>query len=91
MPIVKSVEKVLVTLDAAAEPVTEDLTKGQDETQCVPFDSAYWATASDQSSNDELHYEVQIIDNAGTAAVKVSSSRRATRGLTLVSERRTWA
>lgn len=71
-----SVEQVDVTIDATLEPVTTNLTKGQDETKCVPFYSQYNLAPITDQHQDHLA-EVEIIDNAGTAAVRVSASARA--------------
>jgi len=74
--IVKTVEKVTITLDNASEPVTQNLSKGQDETQCVPWHSAYWAENPNVKSSDRITYKIQLINNAGTAAVKVIADLR---------------
>jgi len=74
--IVKSVERVQVTITAATEPVTVNLSKGQDEGQCVPWHTAYWPVTAGTDMNDEIYYEVEIVDNSGTAAVKISAAAR---------------
>jgi len=73
--LVKSVEYVEVSITAASEPVTTNLTKGQDETQCVPFYSVR-TTGAVVDANENFLGQVEIIDNAGTPAVRVSASAR---------------
>lgn len=76
MAVIKSVEYVEVSITASTEPVTVNLTKGQDETQCVPFFSVRNTGSITDQHQDRLA-EVEIIDNAGTPAVRVSASARA--------------
>jgi hypothetical protein len=69
--LVKSIEYVEVDIDNTNDPVTTNLTKGQDETQCVPF----YSVRSDGALGDaarERDIKVEFIDNAGTPAVKCS-------------------
>jgi len=75
MAIWKSVEFVEVTLDATLEPVTVNLSKSQDETKCVPWVTSRAAgTLTDQHQDRMVH--VEIIDNAGTPAVRCTASAR---------------
>lgn len=73
--IVKSAEYLTVSITAATEPVTVNLTKSQTFSQCVPFFSVR-NTGSLTEANYNFFAEVEIIDNAGTAAVRVSASAR---------------
>lgn len=67
---VVSVEKIVIDF-AGALTKTVNLTKGQDETQSVPF----YSIRADQTWNvDEVAVhmvQIDIIDNAGTPAVKI--------------------
>lgn len=73
MAVRKSVEYVEVSITASTEPVTVNLTKGQDETQCTPW---YTVRVTGTTGNQwqDITGLVEIIDNAGTAAVRVTSS-----------------
>ena len=74
MAVWKSVEKVTVTITDTT-PVIVNLTKGQDETQCTPwFSQKHNGSVTDQF-NDRMAL-VEIIDNAGTPAVRVTASAR---------------
>ena len=75
MAVWKSVEYVTVSVTATAEPVTVNLSKGQDETQCVPFFSCRTTGGVTDQHQDRLGH-VEIIDNAGTPAVRVTASAR---------------
>ena len=73
MAVVKSVEYLEVLWNSTSEGTAVNLTKGQDETQCIPIFS--WkaeGTISDQWI-DRL-CEVLIIDNSGTAAVTCNAT-----------------
>lgn len=72
--IVKSVEYLTIDYDATSEPVTTNLTSGQDETQCVPFYTKQLVTGALADDWRERMQKVEIIDNAGTAAVKVTAA-----------------
>lgn len=75
MAVIASIEYVEVSITASTEPVTTNLTKGQDETQCTPFISTRnTATINDQ--HQDRCAEVTFIDNSGTPAVVVSASAR---------------
>ena len=73
MAVMKSVEYVEVTITASSEPVVVNLTKGQDETKCTPRFTARPTTSVTDQHQDRMA-EVEIIDNAGTPAVRVSAS-----------------
>lgn len=76
MAIWASMEKIQVTLDATLEPVTTNLSKSQDETQCVPWITSRAAgTLTDQHQDRMIH--VEMIDNAGTPAVRCTAGARA--------------
>ncbi len=75
MAIWTSVEYVEVSITASSEPVTVNLTKGQDETQCTPFFSVRTTGSVTDQHHDRMG-EVEFIDNAGTPAVRVSASAR---------------
>ena len=71
--IVQSVEYLTIDIDSGNSPVTTNLTKGQDETKCVPFYTK-WLPATSSLPNDfrERQVKLEIIDNGGTAAVRAS-------------------
>ena len=77
MAVFKSVEYIEVSITAATEGTAVNLSKGQDETQCVPFFSVRSSTGVIFDGHHERMGEVEIIDNSGTAAVRVSASARA--------------
>lgn len=68
--IIASVEYVELTWDNTLDGAT-NLTKGQDETKCIPILS--WRMAEGSVANDsrERNHAVDIYDNAGTAAVRI--------------------
>jgi hypothetical protein len=72
--IVTSVERVTVDWDATSEPVTQNLSKGQDETQCVPFFTKRLVSGSLADDFRERTMKVEMIDNGGTPAVRVSAA-----------------
>lgn len=80
--IVRSVEFVSVSVTASAEPVTVNLSKEQDETQCVPFWSMRNTGIITDQHQDRMG-EVEIVDNSGTPAVRVSASARADNDTTI--------
>jgi hypothetical protein len=70
-----SVERVDITLANGTETVTTNLTKSQDEAKCVPFSSSQRVLVSGTGQSDFQaynHAEIEIIDNAGTPAVRAS-------------------
>lgn len=69
---VKSVEHVTTTFNTSQSPVsnTINLSKGQDETKCVPYFTAR-ATTSGADERDNDFFGAEMIDNAGTPAVRV--------------------
>lgn len=73
--LVKSVEYLEVDITAALEPVTTNLTKGQDEAQC----SVFFSYANEGTITDRVNERggrLEVIDNAGTAALKISQGLR---------------
>ena len=82
MALFTSVEYVEVSITASSEPVTVNLTKGQDETQCTPFFSVRTTGAITDRHVDRCG-EVEFVDNAGTAAVRVSAAERVDNQVTL--------
>jgi len=83
MAVWASVEYVSVNVTATAEPVTTNLTKGQDETQCTPF----WTERTTGNIHDrhgDRTHEITFIDNSGTAAVVVSASARTDEDTTVI-------
>jgi hypothetical protein len=72
--IVKSVERVTIDWDATSEPVTQNLSKNQAETQCVPFFTKRLVSGSLTDDFRERTMKVEMIDNGGTPAVRVSAS-----------------
>jgi hypothetical protein len=72
--IIKSIERVTVDWDATSEPVTQNLSKNQDETQCVPFFTKRLVSGSLADDFRERTMKVEMIDNAGTPAVRVSAA-----------------
>ena len=75
MAVWKSVEYNEVTLDVNNTPVTTNLSKGQDETQCTPFVS-YRNTGPISDKHFNRLAKVEYIDNAGTPAVRVTAGSR---------------
>ena len=73
-PVVKSVERVTIDWDATSEPVTQNLSKGQDETQCVPFFTKRLVSGGLPDDFRERTMKVEMIDNGGTPAVRVSAA-----------------
>jgi hypothetical protein len=73
-PIVKSVERVTIDWDATSEPVTQNLSKSQTYTQCVPFFTKRLVSGSLTDDFRERTMKVEMIDNAGTPAVRVTAS-----------------
>ncbi len=67
-----SIEKVTLVITTVT-PVQVNLTKGQDETQCVPFFSLMHASHSTYKGSylDGGMLGVEMYDNAGTAAVRL--------------------
>ncbi|MGI9490494.1 MAG: hypothetical protein ACR2RF_32295 [Geminicoccaceae bacterium] len=84
---VKSVERFSTTFTASSLLVTKtiNLTKGQDETQCVPFYTAHF-TQSATDSRITHNVAIDMIDNAGTPAAAVKRQTTASSGGTLVVE-----
>jgi len=76
MAVVKSVEYKEVSITAATEGTAVNLSKGQAHAQCTPFWSVRNTGTITDQHQDRLG-EVEIIDNSGTAAVRVSASARA--------------
>jgi hypothetical protein len=72
--IVQSTERVTIDWDATSEPVTQNLSKGQDETRCVPFFTKRLVSGSLTDDFRERTMKVEMIDNAGTPAVRVTAS-----------------
>ncbi len=68
-----SKEYVEVSIDATSEPVTVNLTKGQDETQCTPEAISMRSTGSMTDQHQDRMALVEFIDNGGTAAVRVTA------------------
>jgi hypothetical protein len=70
-PIVKSVERVTIDWDATSEPVTQNLSKSQTYTQCVPFCTpAVRVTASGKSSANDHRIEVYVVEFDSTITVQ---------------------
>jgi len=67
--IVVSVEYLEVTLDATLDVVSTDLTKGQDDTKCVPMFVTHLNSAGQGDNFVERTVEVTIGDNGGTAEI----------------------
>lgn len=67
--VIKSVEKVTLTLSSGTNPASANLTKGQDWQACVPFFSIREAAAAVTDSFSNRLTEVWFDDNAGTARV----------------------
>ncbi len=84
--VVKSRENVSVSLTGTAgiETQTVNLTKGQDHTKCTPLGVTmrFTSNATDARANNAA--AVELIDNSGTAAVKVSRQGSSTRGAVVV-------
>jgi hypothetical protein len=72
--IIKSVERITIDWDAASEPVTQNLSKSQTYTKCVPFFTKRLVSGSLTDDWRERTMKVEMIDNAGTPAVRVSAS-----------------
>lgn len=72
--IVKSTERVTIDWDATSEPVTQNLSKGQNVTKCVPFFTKRLVSGSLSDDFRERTMKVEMIDNAGTPAVRVSAA-----------------
>jgi len=71
---VVSVERVDFTLSGTTTS-TNDLTKGQDYTQCVPFATRQRDSVTSNANSDDYTancVDVEIWDNSGTAAVRVT-------------------
>ncbi len=73
--IIESVEFVTVTITATSEPVTVNLTKGQNRLQCVPFFTMRNTTTITDAHQDRMG-EVEFVNNAGTPAVRVTATDR---------------
>ena len=76
---VVSIEKVTATFDTTAGVVntTVNLSKGQDETKCVPFCTILaTSNGADRRANDAAGLE--MIDNSGTPAVRVHRASTST-------------
>lgn len=67
--VIRSVEKVTLTLASGTNPASANLTKGQDQQACVPFFSIREAGAAVTDSFSNRLTEVWFDDNAGTARV----------------------
>lgn len=67
-----SIEKVSTTFTATAGVTsnTVNLSKSQDETKCVPFCTNYVTTTGGDIRNNDF-VGLEMIDNAGTPAVKI--------------------
>jgi hypothetical protein len=72
--LVATVERVTVDWDGASEPVTVNLSKNQNYTRCVPFFTKRLVSGSLTDDFRERTMKVEMIDNAGTPAVRVSAS-----------------
>lgn len=72
--IIRSVEYVTIDWDAASEPVTKLLSKSQDYTQCVPFFSKQLVSGSLTDDWRQRTMKVEMINSAGTPAVRVSAT-----------------
>lgn len=73
--IIQSIEYVEILFDIDNVPRTVNLTKGQDETKCVPFYTVEHNAALTDDWRDRM-FKVEIIDNAGTPATKISAPGR---------------
>ncbi len=73
MAIWKSVEYLEVSITNALEPVTTNLTKGQDETKCIPLWGQRYTAFTWADFNDSL-VEITIVDNGGTAALVLTAT-----------------
>jgi hypothetical protein len=71
---VVSVERVTIDWDATSEPVTQNLSKSQTYTKCVPFFTKRLVSGSLTDDWRERTMKVEMIDNAGTPAVRVTAS-----------------
>lgn len=69
---VGSVEKVTLTLSTAETTKSQDLSKGQDWSQCVPWRSTCATVSAVLSNQSKRMVECEVYDNAGTAAVRVT-------------------
>jgi len=71
---VVSVERIDITLTGGTATGASDLSKGQDESKCVPFATFQHNATSNANSDDYTgnQAEVEIYDNAGTAAVRIT-------------------
>lgn len=71
---VVSIERIDLTLGGGVSVNQSDLSLGQDDAQCVPFATFYHGATANNSSDDYTGNmgEVEIYDNAGTAAVRVA-------------------
>lgn len=66
-----SVETVEITLDGSTTTDTVNLTLGQNYAQCVPFVTWRGNDTGDWNEVAKGSIDVKIIDNSGTAAIKV--------------------
>lgn len=66
-----SIEKVTVSFGASDNLKQVNLTKGQDESQCVPFASGRWTDVPSDDSGNNTTFSVKVYDNAGTAALEI--------------------
>lgn len=76
---VKSVEWVSTTFDTTSGATSNDisLTKGQDETMCVPFYTAY-TTGSGTDFRENDFFGIEMVDVTGTPTVRVHRNATAT-------------
>ena len=76
---VKSVEHISTSFDTTTGAVstTVNLSKGQDETKCVPFNSIRTTTGGTELRENEW-VACEMIDNAGTPAVKTHRNANTT-------------
>lgn len=70
---VKSVETISTTISdsASLQTVTVNLSKGQDETKCVPFYSIYFTSAGSDDIRNNNFISVEMVDNSGTPAARI--------------------
>lgn len=86
MAVWTSVEYVEVALAAGDTTATENLSNSQDETQCTPFAGRFWVGTVAASSDQWRAYgtRIEMIDNAGTPAVRVTRPQHTGTGNTAV-------
>ena len=79
---VKSIERVSTTFSATTTPTTNtvNLSKGQDETKCVPFYTHRFTGSGSADTRQNMAVRIQMIDNSGTAACSVHMNQTSSAG-----------